>query len=671
MFNSSILKRHTAIILAVLVSMPMPARFVNREKALETAQSFFAAGTRGQVSDSGLEIVWPGASMTRTVTDTPSYYIINRTDGKGFVIVSAESSTPDILAYSNENAFSLELLDKAPALFLDTYEKSIAMIRQGVPAMAAPDGQYIEKVLKTACWQQDGNFFNSTYAPEIDGRKCVSGCVATAMSIMMKYHSWPPVSTGYHEYQCSGLGTVSFDYDSVSYSWDDLTDNISGWASDEVSKIQKACGVSVNMKYGIHESSSSLSLVATSMPKYFQYEIPYRITRDSYEKDEWESVLMNEIDEGRPAFIGGYRGNTGHSFILDGYNSEGMFHFNLGWGGYNNGFYRLELVAGEYSVEEAVVGVMPRDIDEKLDVSPLTYSSIAVSPDGNISDRTVFNVSIMNLTNIDNVAATCRIRLDVYDQSYRYKFTVQESQYGDIVIPCTYGIDNLSFSHAMLPSGCTVDETDRLALSTSTDGGKTWVPIASRHYTFPLYTLGGHERDAFIFSPLSFFGQDPQISVPSVITVGEKFSVSVPMTVNQAAETFSGKYGIGICDTSEMKVKYVLAYKTESDLPQNYGLMPVFDNLTISPSQASGLGPKDAIAMVTCSKKDSEYRIVCDMNLNPVVIGLQSLLGIDLSVPAPVQDNGDSYWTIDGKKSDVRPQGLYIMQSHGSTSKFY
>lgn len=662
------IKRCSVIVLAILASMPAYAKFVKSDKALEIARSFFAAETRAQASGSDLEIIWPQPAQTRAAADIPSYYIINRTDGKGFVVVSAESETPEILAYSNEGAFNLELKDEGADLFLDSYERAIEKIRLGAPASDF-GGLYEETVLKTVNWNQSGVHFNSNYAPKQFGRSCVSGCVATAMSIIMKYHNWPEMSSGYHEYYCSSLGqTMSFDYDSITYSWETLSDYPTGIASDEVSKIQKACGVAVNMNYGNNESSTYFCLVSSALRKYFYYQVPLYLYRSSFDKNEWDAILMDEINMGRPVFIGGYGHNGGHAFVLDGYNSNGVFHYNLGWGGQNNGFYRSELVSGEYGADEALVGILPRDVNEEDNSSMLSYRYVDVTPDGNISDMTVFNIKFMYLMNVDNDDINDKVRLDLYDESGNFKFTLSES-YWPVGLKAGYYYDSFNFDRVMIPSGKKISDSDRFILSTSNDNGITWKPVICRHHAFPHYTLGGYDHDAFIFSRITYNDQNPQIYINTqTVKPEEQFAISVPMTYN-TAEKFDGNYGVAICDTSTMKVKYVLSYKPITNLGKNFCINATDFNVKIPKSFVKELTPRDAISMVAKAKKDTEYRMVTDYYLNPIVIGLQSVMDIDLSVPSIDSDTPGSVYTIDGRKSDTRTKGLYLQQFPNSKAR--
>ena len=61
--------------------------------------------------------------------------------------------------------------------------------------------------------------------------------------------------------------------------------------------------------------------------------------------------------------------------MLDGYNNSNQFHFNWGWGGYADGFYSLNTMAGFTSNHSMVINIYPSGWDGHL-------THFLVSPDG-------------------------------------------------------------------------------------------------------------------------------------------------------------------------------------------------------------------------------------------------------------------------------------------------
>ena len=58
---------------------------------------------------------------------------------------------------------------------------------------------------------------------------------------------------------------------------------------------------------------------------------------------EWEQMIYDNLKTVGPILYGG--GSMlggGHSFVLDGYDGNGMFHFNWGWSGMSDGYFSLD-----------------------------------------------------------------------------------------------------------------------------------------------------------------------------------------------------------------------------------------------------------------------------------------------------------------------------------------
>lgn len=189
--------------------------------------------------------------------------------------------------------------------------------------------------LLTDHWHQYAPY--NALAPSKDGEQCVVGCIATAMSQVMRYWQYPESGVGSNTYTDSlGCGQLlSSDFSSHRYDWGNMLDEYlpgeySQEQADAVALLAYDCGISVNMKYG---SSSAASPVrqAMAMRDNFSYDRSIQIyMRDFYTKAEMTLMLKRELAEGRPVLISGYSRNGGHAFVIDGYDSRDWFHINLG-----------------------------------------------------------------------------------------------------------------------------------------------------------------------------------------------------------------------------------------------------------------------------------------------------------------------------------------------------
>ena len=224
---------------------------------------------------------------------------------------------------------------------------------------------------------------------ELDGKKVPpTGCVITALAQIMNYHEWPVKGTGsftYKEYRgCHSdpvNGTdISSNFSEHTYDWAHMRDEYEGTYSSNaadgtkgiynkvegnaVAQLMYDIGVSLRTRYGRNakynsgkESFSGTGGseydITTALVKYFGYASTVKARArgnisgqsiSNYTDEEWETMLVNEIDNNRPVFMtGAYADNhESHAYVCDGYaygnnDNKLYFHVNWGWGKYGNG----------------------------------------------------------------------------------------------------------------------------------------------------------------------------------------------------------------------------------------------------------------------------------------------------------------------------------------------
>lgn len=317
------------------------------------------------------------------VAELPELYVFTPEAGEGFMILPADDVAQPLLAYSDSGQFDLE---GNPALkwWLSTYQEQIAAAASS-PAKSSQifriSRPAIAPLIQTR-WNQSAPYNDMT--PEIGGKHAVTGCVATAMAQAMKYHNYPAQGIGTHSYDwTTGGETVSFDYGSTTFDWDNMLNTYDDSATQEqrdaVATLMKACGVSVNMDYTANESGAASILIGPSLIEYFGYDKGiWQPERQYYGLEEWEDMIYSNLAEGLPVLYCGQGSAGGHQFVCDGYSSDGFFHFNWGWGGLSDGYFQLTALdppslgigggAGGFNSNQAVV----------LDMRPARDDSKAV-----------------------------------------------------------------------------------------------------------------------------------------------------------------------------------------------------------------------------------------------------------------------------------------------------
>ena len=278
------------------------------------------------------------------------------------------------MGYTSTGSFDAENLPDGLKELLKSYEHQIVALGDSYQAnqtatRAAFTG---EKLLKTAEWNQYAPF--NKYTPN----NYVTGCVATAGAIVMKYHGYPAKGAGSHSYTWNGKTlTANFEHD---YDWANMPakyDGTNDAAFDGVARLMSDLGVAVEMQYAKSGSGAYIGNLITALQKYFGYsKLTYLASIDDVGAEAWKEKLRGEIDGNRPILYSASDASSGgHSFIIDGYKDE-SFSVNWGWGGYCNGFYQIGALNPEnagkptgdkYNLgQTAVIGLQPSDGKEKI-----------------------------------------------------------------------------------------------------------------------------------------------------------------------------------------------------------------------------------------------------------------------------------------------------------------
>ena len=340
----------------LFIAICLSASPIGERKARELAESFFSSvGTRAVSQSVELEYVASAAGQEKV-------YVYNRAGG-GFAVIAGDDRFSPVLAFSKEHTFDSDNMPPAARHLLDCWAAQIADGK--VPAQAVESiGNEVLKY-QTPLWSQSEPY--NLEAPVINGQRCVTGCVATAMAMILYHNRWPSKGTGTvpsYTYSYNGVNYRvpenslgrTYDYNSM------LMDYSNGYTSAQgkaVAAIMKDLGTSVNMAYGPGASSSTSQLIPAAMSTYFGYSKASQcVSAGLYDDKEWVEAIQENIRNCGPTVVSGQSPEGGHAFIADGYTDRGYISFNFGWGGYSNGYYLVPSI--EYNqYQDAVFGLVP------------------------------------------------------------------------------------------------------------------------------------------------------------------------------------------------------------------------------------------------------------------------------------------------------------------------
>lgn len=347
------MKKYTLFLIMLFVAQAIFALPRTPEKARKIALQFIENTAEMQLAK--------GRRLTRSIgNNVPSqvvsepYYVFNAADDAGFVIVSGDDQFREVLGYADEGRINLDNLPPAARYWLNCLEAEMeaaldnpqVLVREDKQEEATENVYAVEPLISTR-WNQGAPYNN--LCPMDGSSRSVTGCVATAMAQVMNFWEYPAVGVGSSSYSVLGK-TLSANYASTHYDWDNMLNVYSSTATEEEKKavalLMYHCGVSLEMDYSSEASGTPQAYIGRALINYFSYnENMSMVGRDYYSLAKWESMIKGELNAGRPVMYNGRSSGGGHSFLCDGYNASNLFHFNWGWGGYADGYYALTALA--------------------------------------------------------------------------------------------------------------------------------------------------------------------------------------------------------------------------------------------------------------------------------------------------------------------------------------
>ena len=376
------MKKRMLIIALVLSAVNSAwAGHVGEQQARQKAAAFMTgkATTRGATSLTRVYLPLQTKSAAWSVVDAPIY--VYNLEGGGYVIVSGDDRTADILGFSEKGALDADRLPANMKSWLQSYVRKIesipvsAMPRRKASTRGGSTKEPIATKLKTE-WGQDYPYNLHTPKLEIKWHKrdttinAATGCVATAMSMIMNYYRYPSKvlkALPSFEGTCD-VPVVDKDTDeqdtvknvkwktediaaNTPIDWNNIKDKYNRSSKDAeiqaVSRLMQYCGSAANMQYGLESSADNASMMK-GLKEVFGYQDVYMLNDFEYDDQGWVDAIYTEMSQAGPVMFGGQTPTqSGHQFVLDGYQSkEGKDYFwvNWGWDGEDNGYMLLSVM---------------------------------------------------------------------------------------------------------------------------------------------------------------------------------------------------------------------------------------------------------------------------------------------------------------------------------------
>lgn len=463
---------------ALLASPSAGAGVLSADDARGLAADFFRAGNELRLSDpSSLTLAHTEANSA----GMPVYYVFNATDGRGFIIVAADDKVSPVIGYSYESAYEASDVPPTAAAMLSTVAAEIetAPARASMRILARAES-FAKKELNTPLWRQEAPFNNL-----IPGRR-LTGCVGVALATIMKHHEHPAQGRG-------SVGDVDFN---VAYDWKNMrTDNYRNGYSDveatAVATLVNHAAHAILTDFGMSSSSAFEVRVPAALINNFGYDagVSYK-KRSEMSKEEWERVLVAEIDADRPVLYSGQDVSAGHAFVCDGYEKRGSsiyFHINWGWGGLANSYFASDALNPQASRNYQFNDQTTIVYNIKPAVAETEWSPIHITSDGrqigittgvtDLEPGMEFTVRAGNFKNITFEGFSGNVAVALFDADGVFKTLLSAPQglsLGSLsLLPRGYA----DFA-CVVPADAAVAQGDNVRMVTRAGADGPWLPVA-------------------------------------------------------------------------------------------------------------------------------------------------------------------------------------------------
>ncbi len=342
-------------------------------------------------------------------------YVFNRAGGNGFVIVAGDDAATPVLGYSTQGAFSYDNMPENLRQWLALNERYVQACagNQALPRGASQGVPVVSPLLGDIHWGQ-GHPFNDLCPTYGTGTHYYVGCVATAATQIMRFHSYPEHGTGSKTITVDGKD-VSADFGSTTYYWDRMLPTYDGedYTTEQgmaVATLAAHFGVAVDMEYQPAGSGAHSMVVPQALRDYFNYDQALTMRkRDYYSSEEWLQLIKSELDAGRPVYYAATSetGSSGHAFVCDGYDSEGFVHINWGWYGTSDGYFLVShLDPDDLGIGGGTGGY---NLDQEI------ITGIQPPADGTFYERPIYNALSMRLITQDANSFNVMITVENFD----------------------------------------------------------------------------------------------------------------------------------------------------------------------------------------------------------------------------------------------------------------
>jgi len=324
---------------------------------------------------------------------------------------------------------------------------------------------------------------------------------------------------------------------------------------NDVAFLMKSCGYASKMNYSPYGSGATTPDGVTALKTYFGYNPSlYAADRTYYGIDDWEALIYDNLAECGPVLYTGanFEGNEGHAFVCDGYSSDGFFHFNWGWGGMCDGYFRLTALnpdavgigggsgLGFNFYQDAILGIQPEATPARTP-NLSQGGNLVLSLDGNIlylSCENGVNNGFFNTTGA-TINGQIGIMLENQEGYTEYFWNTQTLAINYLSGYSQYGIRLPSLDNGVYKV------YPAFKASGAAEGTRMEQQIAYTDFGYLTVSASGYSVSAPSAGTLTVTG----VSNPSGFYIGHSFQVNATLT-NSGESEFYGPVAVGLAKRS-------------------------------------------------------------------------------------------------------------------------
>jgi hypothetical protein len=298
---------------------------------------------------------------------------------QGYIVVSADTALPPVVAYSFTGDAGCDLTPGNPLADLLTWDLQSRLDHAALlppvaaawteylqPAPAAPRDRLFQQWPPAGStstggwlltnWTQDSPYKDLCPLDLAHGGRSLAGCPAVAMAQIINYHArlngvhFTDADDYYHNYNGNAFSIDNAYVARQFPSWPQLNTYLHtlfdayfhGTALTNTNKaaLVYACGVAAEQVYGA--SGSGTFAVAQAFQGLQKFGCTTAALLDANDPN-LDHDLSKNMKNAVPALLAIVNAGwtSGHNLVVDGYNTNGYYHLNFGWGGSYNGWYLI------------------------------------------------------------------------------------------------------------------------------------------------------------------------------------------------------------------------------------------------------------------------------------------------------------------------------------------